>query len=33
MVSYWSTYRFQQSVGTQYSYGKGPKELGELEQL
>src|SRR6478736_5550897 len=27
------TYRFQQPVGKQYSYGKGPKELSELEQL
>ncbi|MGR9591390.1 IS3 family transposase [Bacillus thuringiensis] len=27
------TYRFQQPVGKQYSYGKGPKELNELEQL
>ena len=26
------TYRFQQPVGKQYSYGK-PKELSELEQL
>ena len=27
------TYRFQQPVGKQYSYGKRPKELSELEQL
>ncbi|RAT14044.1 transposase [Bacillus cereus] len=27
------TYRFQQPVRKQYSYGKGPKELNELEQL
>ncbi|HDR7364849.1 MULTISPECIES: IS3 family transposase [Bacillus] len=27
------TYRFQQPVGKQYSYGKGSKELNELEQL
>ncbi|MED2142222.1 IS3 family transposase, partial [Bacillus thuringiensis] len=27
------TYRFQQPVGKQYSYGKGPKELNALEQL
>ncbi|WP_242266494.1 IS3 family transposase [Bacillus cereus group sp. BfR-BA-01327] len=27
------TYRFQQPVGKQYSYGKGPKGLNELEQL
>ncbi|WP_241138709.1 IS3 family transposase [Bacillus mycoides] len=27
------TYRFQQPVGKQYSYGKGSKELSELEQL
>lgn len=27
------TYRFQQPVSKQYSYGKGLKELSELEQL
>ncbi len=27
------TYHFQQPVGEQYSYGKGPKALNELEQL
>lgn len=27
------TYHFQKSVGKQYSYGKGLKWLGELEQL
>ncbi|SMD41233.1 Transposase and inactivated derivatives [Bacillus sp. JKS001846] len=27
------TYRFQQPVGKQYFYGKGSKELNELEQL
>ncbi|EOP80814.1 hypothetical protein IGM_05784 [Bacillus cereus HuB4-4] len=27
------TYRFSRPVGKQYSYGKGPKELNELEQL
>ncbi|AKR12662.1 transposase (plasmid) [Bacillus thuringiensis] len=27
------TYRFQQLVEKQYSYGKGPKELNELERL
>ena len=27
------THRFQQSVGKQYSYGKGPEEQSELEQL
>jgi len=25
------TYQFQQPVGKQYSYGKRPKELSELE--
>ncbi|PGV75236.1 hypothetical protein COD84_18400 [Bacillus cereus] len=27
------TYRFRQTVGKQYPYEKGPKELNELEQL
>ncbi|KEK23481.1 transposase [Bacillus gaemokensis] len=27
------TYRVQQPVGKQYSYGKGPEELSEVEQL
>ena len=27
------TYRFQQPIGKQYSYGKVPKESNELEQL
>lgn len=27
------TYLFQQHVGKQYWYGKGPKELNALEQL
>lgn len=27
------TYRFQQPVGKQYAYGKGPNELSELEKL
>lgn len=27
------THRFQQPVGKQYSYGKGPQELSEIEQL
>lgn len=27
------TYRFSQSVGKQYSYGKGVAELSEIEQL
>ncbi|KWU67744.1 transposase [Bacillus mycoides] len=27
------TYHFQQPLGKQYSYGKRPKELNELEQL
>lgn len=27
------TYRFEQPVGKQYSYGKGARELNEVEQL
>lgn len=27
------TYRFSQQVGKQYSYGKGPEEISELEEL
>ena len=31
--TWWRWYRFHQPVGKQYTYGKGMKQLSEVEQL